>query len=71
MKHGLAAALELGSLVGALASGVLADRYSRRQSISTACGALVSILRSFRGYECAVIKLSSAWDSQLRTELQV
>ena len=33
-----AAALELGSLLGALTAGTLADKYSRRQSIFTACG---------------------------------
>ncbi|PCH36570.1 general substrate transporter [Wolfiporia cocos MD-104 SS10] len=36
-KGVLTAALELGSLAGALTSGVLADRYSRRTSILTAC----------------------------------
>lgn len=33
-----AAVLELGSLVGALMAGVFADKYTRRQSIFTACG---------------------------------
>lgn len=33
-----AAMLELGALVGALLAGMLADRYSRRQSIFSACG---------------------------------
>ncbi|OBZ69867.1 putative glucose transporter rco-3 [Grifola frondosa] len=33
----MTAALELGSLIGALVSGVFADRYSRRQSILSAC----------------------------------
>ncbi|KAH8087784.1 general substrate transporter [Cristinia sonorae] len=33
----MTAMLELGSLVGALTAGVLADRYSRRQSILVAC----------------------------------
>ncbi|KAH9855919.1 general substrate transporter [Lenzites betulinus] len=33
----MTAALELGSLVGALTAGTLADKYSRRQSIFTAC----------------------------------
>jgi MFS family permease len=32
-----AAALELGALFGALASGILADKYSRRHSIFLAC----------------------------------
>lgn len=36
-KGVMTAALELGSLFGALASGVLADRYSRRVSILLAC----------------------------------
>ncbi|KAI0753157.1 general substrate transporter [Daedaleopsis nitida] len=33
----MTAALELGSLVGALTAGTLTDKYSRRQSIFTAC----------------------------------
>ncbi|EIW54398.1 general substrate transporter [Trametes versicolor FP-101664 SS1] len=33
----MTAALELGSLLGALTAGTLADKYSRRQSIFTAC----------------------------------
>ncbi|TRM68921.1 major facilitator superfamily domain-containing protein [Schizophyllum amplum] len=33
----LTAVLELGALIGALAAGVLADRYSRRHSIFVAC----------------------------------
>ncbi|TCD66752.1 hypothetical protein EIP91_000993 [Steccherinum ochraceum] len=33
----MTAMLELGSLVGALAAGILADGFSRRQSIMTAC----------------------------------
>nr|GAT57997.1 predicted protein [Mycena chlorophos] len=36
-KGALTAVLELGALVGALCSGVLADRYSRRHSIFAAC----------------------------------
>ncbi|KAF7322698.1 MFS domain-containing protein [Mycena chlorophos] len=36
-KGTLTAVLELGALVGALSSGVLADRYSRRHSIFAAC----------------------------------
>ncbi|KAJ7175065.1 MFS monosaccharide transporter [Mycena crocata] len=36
-KGALTAVLELGALVGALASGVLADKYSRRHSIFAAC----------------------------------
>ena len=35
-----AAVLELGALIGALAAGVYADRYSRAQSIVAACGEL-------------------------------
>lgn len=37
----LAAVLELGALFGALAAGVLADKYSRRHSICLACGEYV------------------------------
>jgi MFS family permease len=39
--HGAAAAaaLELGSLFGAILAGVLADRHSRQHSIFLACGA--------------------------------
>ncbi|GBE80765.1 MFS glucose transporter mfs1 [Sparassis crispa] len=36
-KGVMTAVLELGSLVGALISGVFADRYSRRQSVLVAC----------------------------------
>ncbi|KAJ7496412.1 MFS monosaccharide transporter [Mycena latifolia] len=36
-KGALTAVLELGALFGALASGVLADKYSRRHSIFAAC----------------------------------
>ncbi|KAJ7689195.1 general substrate transporter [Mycena rosella] len=36
-KGALTAVLELGALLGALASGVLADKYSRRHSIFAAC----------------------------------
>ena len=45
----LAAVLELGALFGALASGILADRFSRRHSIFFACGmhnALMSFIYS-------------------------
>ncbi|KAJ7189121.1 MFS monosaccharide transporter [Mycena filopes] len=50
-KGALTAVLELGALIGALASGVLADRYSRRHSIFAACvifniGALFQCLAS-------------------------
>jgi MFS family permease len=40
----LAAALELGSLFGALIAGFLADRYSRRHSIFMACSAWPRIM---------------------------
>ncbi|GLB37892.1 putative major facilitator superfamily, sugar transporter (TC 2.A.1.1) family protein [Lyophyllum shimeji] len=36
-KGSMTAVLELGALVGALGAGTLADRYSRRHSIFTAC----------------------------------
>ncbi|KAJ6626747.1 general substrate transporter [Mycena sp. CBHHK59/15] len=36
-KGALTAVLELGALIGALSSGVLADKYSRRHSIFVAC----------------------------------
>ncbi|KAJ7146886.1 MFS monosaccharide transporter [Mycena epipterygia] len=36
-KGALTAVLELGALLGALASGILADKYSRRHSIFAAC----------------------------------
>ncbi|KAF8058682.1 general substrate transporter [Lyophyllum atratum] len=36
-KGSMTAVLELGALLGALAAGTLADRYSRRHSISAAC----------------------------------
>ena len=42
----VAAVLELGALFGALASGILADRFSRRHSIFFACGMPV--------YQCTV-----------------
>ena len=41
-----AAMLELGALVGALLAGTLADRYSRRQAIFTACGEYLQFLSS-------------------------
>ena len=41
----IAAMLELGSLAGALTAGVLADRFSRRQSILAACGEYSPSLR--------------------------
>lgn len=41
----LAAVLELGCLFGALGAGVLADRVSRRSSITSACGALLCVAR--------------------------
>jgi MFS family permease len=44
LTGGAAAALELGALFGALASGILADRYSRRHSISSACSELPKCL---------------------------
>ncbi|KAJ7758709.1 MFS monosaccharide transporter [Mycena metata] len=50
-KGALTAVLELGALIGALSSGVLADKYSRRHSIFVACvifniGALFQCLAS-------------------------
>ncbi|KAF9463521.1 general substrate transporter [Collybia nuda] len=53
-KGVMTAVLELGALIGALAAGILADRYSRRHSIFAAC--IVFCIGS--GFQCGAQTLS-------------
>ena len=54
----LAAVLELGALFGALASGILADRFSRRHSIFLACGMHTFLYRSYASSEMPFFSIS-------------